>query len=180
MHPLDHTGSVKLMNGLSCDFTFLIGENKFSFTFSRHAVLNIFINITICVTRDGDRFFPCGNEWCYAAHCYWRPEYCAVKYCPDCSVGALPHLCEVIFLYPLSVGGYSGAFHSNAIFFCGNCGIGCNLVFCFLPVFKSKVVVFGFQINIWLKEYILDELPYNPCHLISVHLNERCGHFYLC
>jgi hypothetical protein len=41
----------------------------------------------------------------------------------------------------------------------------------------SKVIVFQINVNKRIDEFVLDEMPYDPGHLIAIHLDN--GIFYL-
>ena len=48
----------------------------------------------------------------------------------------------------------------------------CYLIICLISIFKSQIVIFGFQIDKWVDQFILDHLPENSGHLVSIHLDQ--------
>ena len=126
-----------------------------------------------------DRLRPCGDVRCDSLNYDWRAEYSAVKYRSYRTVRGFPHFFEVVFAHSRSIRSYRSAFYGNSVFFCRESGFHGNSVVGGVSVFKTEVVVFGFQLNIRLYQYLFYPLPEHSCHFVSVHLNERSFHLYL-
>ena len=138
--------------------------------------LDVLIYIAICVTRNGDRLFPCTYSGSDTVQKDRRSEYCSVKYRSYSPVWALPHLFEIILFHSLLIGRYRGALYCHTIFFGGFSSLDSYPIVCFIAFLKAQIVVFCFQVDIRIKEDLLDLAPYHPCHFISVHLNQRRLH----
>ena len=131
------------------------------------------------MTRDADRLFPSGDKGNYALNKDGAAEYGTVKDSPDRSVRRLPHLFKVILGHTRRVWCDSSALYRNAVLLCCVRGINSDLIVCLVSLFKSEVIVLGFEVDVGKKEFVLDHLPDDPCHLVAVHLNDGGDHFNL-
>ena len=167
------------MDSLSCNGSVGCGKDDLRLTFSGNLHLDIFVYITVSVTRKSNGLCPVANVGYDALYKDGRAEYGSVKDTSDCGVRALPHLLKVVLGHTSRVGCDGGAFNGYAQLKGSICGINCNLIVSLVSVLKAKIVILCLKIDIRGKKFILDHLPEDSCHLVSVHLNEGCGHLNL-
>ena len=103
-------------------------------------------------------------------------EHCSVENRADGAVGAFPHFMQVIFRHALVVGGDGGTFHCHTIFFCSFGSLYGNLVSRLVAFYQSQVVVFRLQVNKGKDKFVLDHLPQDSGHLVTVHFDDGGGH----
>src|SRR5699024_723168 len=103
MHALYDTRTVKIMYQLFCLASVFSSVHKLHFACSRYLHLRPFVNVTICMSCDGDRFLPVFYTWFNAFYYNGSTEYCSVKDRTDRPVRALPHLFLVILIHPCSI-----------------------------------------------------------------------------
>ena len=172
MDALQDAGTVKFMNGLADDRTVVGSKDQFSLARSGNPDLGVFVDITIGVTGHGDGLLPCTHIGIDAFYKDRGTENSAVQNGADGAVGALVHTLEVILFDPGLVGGDGGALDGNAVFLCRFGSVKGNLVICLISVGEAQIIILGLEIDIRQQELILDQLPDDPCHLISVHLHK--------
>ena len=142
-----------------------------------NAQLAVFVNVAVSVTSDGDRCFPGAHEWVDAVDEDRCAENGAVEEGADGAVRAFPHFLEVVLFNAGSVWRDCCTLDADAIFFDRFCSVHGHLVVCFVAIFKTEIVVFGFQIHIWQDQFVFDPGPEDACHFVAVHFDERRGHF---
>ncbi len=119
------------------------GEHQLSLARPGHLDLRILVHIAVCMAGDGDRLGPVLHIGHDAVDQDGGAEYRAVQDGADGAVGALPHLLQVIFLHPGSIGGDGGAFHGHSILQRGVGGVHCDLVVRGIAVLQAQVIVLG-------------------------------------
>ena len=128
------------------------------------------------MTGDGDRFLPCADRGLNSLHHNRSTEYGSVQDRTDRSIGAFPHFLQMIFAHAGRIGGNGGTLYRHSILLRCKGGIHRHLVIRLVSMDKSKIVIFGIQVNIGKQKLLLDHFPENPCHLIAVHLHKRRCH----
>ena len=177
--PLNNARSIKLVNQFTCLFTGFIGINKFRLACCRNLHLCCLINITICMSGNSNWFLPCSDCWFNTFHNDWRTENSTIKNGTDRTIRALPHFFQIVFFHTSSVRCDCCTFDSNTVFLCCHGRINGYLIVGLISVLQPQIIIFCLQINKWKKQFVFDHLPENSCHLIAVHLNQRCCHFNL-
>ncbi len=86
---------------------------------------------------------------------------------------------QVVLGHALGVRSDSGALHGDTVLLRGVGGVNRHLVCGLVTMNKAKVIVFCLQINKWNDKFILNHFPQDPCHFITIHLNERSDHLNL-
>jgi len=89
----------------------------------------------------------------------------------DGSVGGSPHLLEAEFSDTSLIWGDSSALDTNLAGLDGFCGLMGDLIVSGITVLDAEIEVLDIQITMREDELLLDELPDNSGHLISVHLD---------
>ena len=125
---LEDARSGELMNQLPDLDPVRPGEHQLSLARPGHLDLRILVHIAVCMAGDGDRLGPVLHIGHDAVDQDGGAEYRAVQDGADGAVGALPHLLQVIFLHPGSIGGDGGAFHGHSILQRGVGGVHRDLV----------------------------------------------------
>ena len=119
---------------------------------------------------------PVSYAWFYSLNDDRCTKYSSIKDRSYRTVRALPHFLKIILFHSCGVRRYGSAFYSNTIFLRSFCTVTCHFVICIISVLKSKIIIFCLEIYIRRDKFVLDHLPYDTCHLVSVHLNEWCLH----
>ena len=176
MHSLYDSRSIKLMNQFFCLASIFCCVYKFNLSRSRNLHLGSFIYISISMSCNCNWFLPVLYARLNSFYNNWSTEHSTIKNCTDCSVRTLPHLFEIILIHTCCIRSDCCTLYCDFVFLCCKCGINCYLVICLVSVFQAEIIIFCLEINIWLKKIILDHLPENSCHLISVHLYKWCCH----
>ena len=179
MHSLHNARSIELMYGHGRNIPVLCRVDEFHLSRSRDHHLGSLVYIAVCMTRQSDGLSPRPHIGLDSFYDDGRPEYGPVQKRPDRPVGALPHLLEMIFLHPGCVGSDRRALHCNPVFLRSLCRVHRHLIIRPVPVLKAQVIIFRLQLHERFDELLPDHLPEDPCHLISVHLHQRCVHFNL-
>ena len=177
---LQNARALKIINRLAEGLIPLfIGKNELCLSLGGNAILGCLIDITVSVTRNGDRLFPIANGRTNRINENGSAENGTVENGTDSSVRALPHLGEIIFFYTLLVGRDGCTLYCNAVFLSCVCRVKGNLIFRFFTLGETEIVIFGFEIDKWEKKLILDHLPKNSCHFVAIHFDQRCFHLNL-
>ena len=146
---------------------------------ARHADLDVFVHIAVCVTRDGDRLLPIAHDRADARNDDRRAEARAVENRANGAVGAFPHLFKPVFLDARRVRRDRRAFHRDAEALGCLAGVDGDLVVGRVAHLKAQIVVLGLEIDIRFEQLLLDKAPDNARHLIAVHLDQRRFHLNL-
>ena len=128
------------------------------------------------MTGKRDRLFPVAYAWLDSLHNDRCTENSSVKNRTDRTVRTLVHLLQIVFIHTCMIRCNCRTFYCNAIFLRSFCCIDRYLIVCLITIIQSKIVVLCIQINKRKKELILDHLPEDSCHLVSVHFYQRCRH----
>ena len=180
VHSLDHTRTVEVMNQLFGHSSVFCGKYKLSFSFTRYADLRIFIHITISVTSQCNWLFPVFHTWFNALYLNRCTEHSSIQSRTDRSVRRFPHFFQIILCHAGCVWCNRSTFYCYAIFLCSLCGIKCYLIVGLITILKPQIIILCLQINVWQQQFVLNHLPQNSGHLISIHLYERCFHLDFC
>ena len=176
MPSLQNTRAIKFMDQLPGDRAVFGCEYKLGLSFPRNTDLRVFIDISIGMTGNRDRFFPGAHIRFNPPDDNRAPEYRAIHDCADCPVRTLPHLFQSILPDPVRVWGNGGTFDRNTEAKRGLSSLRRNPVVRLISPLQSKIIVFRLQIHKRPDQFLFDHLPEDPGHLISIHLNERGCH----
>lgn len=81
-------------------------------------------------------------------------------------------LLELELLNTGLIWGDGGALDTDGVLLDGLSGINSNLVVGLITVLKTEIVVLEVDIEVWVDELVLDILPDDASHLISVQLDD--------
>lgn len=95
---------------------------------------------------------------------------CAIQVVADGAVWRQPHLLELELLDALLIGGDGRALDTDRVLLDSLGGIECYLVVGLVTVGQAQVVVLQVDVEVWVDELVLDDLPDDPGHLIAVEL----------
>ena len=177
VHALDHAWLIKVVNQATLLVALRVGEDQLGLAGAGHAVLDVLVDVTIPVTRDGDGALPALHYGLDTLDHDGCAEDGAVEHRADGAIGALPHLVQVVLLHALRVGGDGRALYGHAQALGGLGGVDGHLVARLVSVLKAQVIVLGLKIDVRADKLILDDLPDDAGHLVAVHLDERGLHF---
>ena len=125
------------------------------------------------MATDDDRLRPAGDEPRDVADDDRLPKDHTAEDVADRAIRALPHLGEREFLHPRLVGRDRGALHADAMLEDRVRGVDRHLITRRLAVLDREVVVFQLEIEIREDELVLDELPDDASHLVTIELDDR-------
>ena len=152
-------------------------ENHFQLSGLWNIQLKIIVNVTVGMASDGDRFFPGGNAGFDVIHENGFSENGSIQHGTDCSVGAFPGFFQMVFFYAVFIGRDGRAFNSNSVFHNGAGCINGDLIIRIIPVFDVKIVIIDVHVQVGKKQLVLDHLPHDAGHFVSVHFDESCFYF---
>ena len=176
MEALDDTGSLEFMNDLAILAAVGIFEDQLRSAGARHTVLHVLVDIAVGMTGHDNGLFPGADIGINALYQDGGAEHGSVKSCADGTVGALVHSLQIILPDTGGIGSDRGTFYCNAVFFGGFGCLDRDPVIGLVSFHKSQIIILCLEIDIGKKQIILDHLPDDTGHLISVHLHKRCLH----
>ena len=153
-------------------------EDEFCLAALLYVALYVLIYIAVSVSCYRDRACPRRNIGSNTLDHYRRSEYRAVEHCSHSTVGAFPHLSEIVFLYSLRVGRNSRTLDAYSVLFDS---VGSLYRYGVLGLFsldKSEVVVFTPEVYERIYENILYPRPDKSGHFVAVKLYYRRSHLY--
>lgn len=92
------------------------------------------------------------------------------------SIGTLPHLLEFEFLDSGLIGGDGGALDADLAVLDGLGSVKSDLVVSLVSVLDAQVEVLDVKVEVGVDEIVLDELPEDSGHLVSVELGNGVSH----
>ena len=125
------------------------------------------------MATDDDRLRPAGDEPRDVADDDRLPEDHTAEDVADRAIGALPHLRKSEFLHPRFIRRDRGALHADAMLEDRVRGVDRHLIARCLAVLDREVVVLQLEIEIREDELVLDELPDDASHLVTIELDDR-------
>lgn len=173
-------GGLEFVDELS-DFLVAIfgGENKLELTFLVDNIVLAAVLITVGVTANDNRLGPAGHEAGDVLDNNGLTEDSAVEDVTDGTVGASPHLLEAELFDAISIGGNGstldtdlGALHSFS-------AINGNLIVGLITLLNGKIVVLSFEVKVGVDVLILDPLPDDASHLITIHIDDGLSDVHL-
>ena len=92
------------------------------------------------------------------------------------SIGTLPHLLELELLDSVLIGGDGGALDADLAVLDGLGSVESDFVVGLVPVLDAQVEVLDVEVEVGVDQIILDELPEDSGHLVSVELGNGVAH----
>jgi hypothetical protein len=176
VHSLKDAGTLELVDN---HLFMLVGSVEYELSRScfLHAYLDILIDVAIGVTRYGYRLLPAAHSGLDARDGNGSAEHRSVKNGTDGAVRAFPHLMEAVFRHARGVRGDGGALHSHTIFLCGFGRLDCYAILGLVALGQTQVEVNRLQVYERKNELVLDHLPQDTGHFVTVHLHNGSCHF---
>jgi hypothetical protein len=143
---------------------------------SRDEEISAVVNISESVSSDNDGFGPILDQSWNVLDENGFSEHGSVEVVSDGSVGALPHLLQFEFLNSSLIGGDGGALDSHLALLDGSGGIEGHLVIGLVSVLDTEIEVVDLEVEERMDEIVLDELPEDPGHLVTVMLSDSALH----
>src|SRR5450759_268178 len=128
------------------------------------------------VTADDDRLGPAWHQPRDVAAEDRLAEDGAAEDVADGAIGRGPHLLEAELLDACLVGGDRRALDPNAVLLDGVRGVDRDLVVGLVALLARQVVVLEVDVQIGVDQAVLDELPDDPRHLITIELDDGVLH----
>lgn len=92
------------------------------------------------------------------------------------TVGREPHLLELELLNTLLIGGDGRALDTDRVLLDGLGGIESDLVVGLITVLETEIVVLKVNVEVGVDELVLDGLPDDASHLVTIKLDHRVHH----
>ena len=134
------------------------------------------ILVTIGVAADDDGLRPTRHQTRHILANDRLAENHATQNIADGAIWRLPHFLQVEFLHPLLIRRDGGAFHTHTMLLDGIGTVDRHLIARGIAVFNRQIVIFEGNIKIGVDQLVLDELPDDARHLITVQLHNRIRH----
>ena len=129
------------------------------------------------MTSDSDRLLPVLNNGLDAWDGDRSAEHSTIEDRTDGAVRALPHLVELVLVHAFEVWSDCSALNCYTKLFGLLGGLNSDLVAGLVTLNEAKVVILSFEVHEWEDEFVFNHLPQDACHLVTVHLHDRSGHF---
>ena len=130
------------------------------------------------MSADDDGFGPVANESGDVLDDDGLSEDGSVEVVSDGAVGGFPHLFQFEFLDSGFVGGDGGTLDADFALLDGLSCIHGDLVVGLISVLHPQIEVLDVKIEEGVDEFVLDELPEDSGHLVSVQLGDGVSHLY--
>lgn len=128
--------------------------------------------VTKGVTANDDRLLPARNKTGNAGDDNGLTEDGTTKGISDGSVGGKPHLLQLELLDTSLIGGDGGTLDTDGVLLDSLGGINGDLIVGLITVLKTKIIVLEVDVEVRKDELILDDLPDDAGHLITVELDD--------
>jgi hypothetical protein len=151
------------------------GELKLDFSRFGDDVVLATVLISIGMTANNNGLGPAGNKARNVLNNNGLTEDSAVKNVADSAVRGFPHLLEAKLFNTASIGGDGSALDSALGTFHGLGAVNGNLVVGLITVLNGEVVVLGGDFNVGVDVLILDPLPDDLGHLITINIDDSAG-----
>ena len=173
MDALDDAGAGEVVDQLAVlDAGVRLGVDELCLAGASDLDLAVLVDVTIGVSCEHDGLFPGADIGLNAVHEDRSAEDGSVQMGADRRVRGLVELLELVLLHSRPVRGDGGALDGDAVLLCRLCGIQGHLVIGGIAVHQTQIVVVCLQIHVGKDQVVLDHLPDDACHLVSVHLDE--------
>ena len=141
-------------------------------TWARHQEISRFILVTKRVTANNNRLRPTGHKARNVLTNDWCTENNAAKDVTDRAVRATPHLLEAEFFNALLIRCDGRTFNANTIFLDRVCRVDRDLVVGLVTDFHGKIVILQINVQIGQDQFLLNEIPNDPCHFVAVEFDD--------
>ena len=125
---------------------------------------------------DADRLGPAGHETRDGLTDDGLAEDSSAENVPDGPVRREPHLLQAELFHALLVGRDRGALDGHVVLEGGVRRVDRHLIVGGVAVGRTQVVVEALDVQVGEDQILLDLLPDDPGHLVTVHLHNRLGH----
>lgn len=143
---------------------------------SRHEVAGTVL-VTIGVSADDDWLMPFGDDSRDVLYDDGLSEDSTIEVVSDGSVGTLPHLLQVELLDSGLIWGDGRTFDADLALTDGLCCLKGHLIIGFISMMNTQIEVFNVKVQEGKDQLVLDPLPDDTGHLITVELGDRVDDF---
>ena len=179
VHTLDNAGTIKVVDFHLLLLSALTLEHEFGYSWFIGTDLHTLIYISVCMTGDGDRLLPIlhtrVNTW-DSDRC---TEHSTIHNTTDSTIRALPHLMKLILIHTLCIRGDGSTLYRYTIFLGSLSRVDGHLVVGLVTIRETQIIILCFQIYKRKNQFVLDHLPEDSCHLITIHLYQWSRHLNL-
>lgn len=151
-------------------------EDDFKCTWLINCEISGLVLISVGVSADDDWLLPSGNESGNVLDDDWFSKDCSIEDVPDGAIGALPHLLEVELFDSRLIRSDGGALDADFALLDGLCSFNSDLVLSFISVLDAEVEVEDVEVEEGEDEMVLDGLPDDSGHFVSVELSHWFSH----
>jgi len=176
-HGKSNTRALEVVHGHADDLTTLLGSvDKLDLASLRNTHLSGLVLVSVRMTADGDGLGPLGHKTRNILHDDGLTENSAAKDVADGAVGALVHALEVELLHTSLIRSDGRTLDADIALLDGIRGLHSDLVVSSITVGDVKIKVADRKVKEGKNELVLDHLPDDTGHLITVKLNNRVLH----
>eukprot|EP00354_Favella_ehrenbergii_P012733 CAMPEP_0170461958 /NCGR_PEP_ID=MMETSP0123-20130129/7655_1 /TAXON_ID=182087 /ORGANISM="Favella ehrenbergii, Strain Fehren 1" /LENGTH=452 /DNA_ID=CAMNT_0010727081 /DNA_START=45 /DNA_END=1403 /DNA_ORIENTATION=- len=155
------------------------GELNLNRTGLSHDVVLAAVLVTERVSANDDGLGPAWHAAGNIGNHNRLSEHGTVKDISDGSIGAPPHLLEVELLDTALIGSDGGALDGDLVLLGGVSGINRDLVVGGVAGSHRQVVVLSLEVEVGVDMALLDPLPDDARHLVTVDVNNGVGNLHL-
>jgi len=138
--------------------------------FPRYEILCLIL-ITKGMSSNNDWLGPSWYQFRNVINENWLSKHSSIQLVSNGAIWTLPHLFELELLDSCLIWCDCGALNTNFVFFNGVGTIEGNLIICLISLLDTEVKVLDVDVEIWEDEQILDLMPNDACHFITVHFD---------
>lgn len=149
-------------------FTALGGVDKFKRTCTRNDKILGLVLVTVSVSSNNNGLFPARNNCGDSGNDNGLTENSTAKDVSNGTVGRKPHLLEVEFLHTGLIRSDGGTLDTDLVLDDGLSSINSDPIVSLVTVLDTKIVVLEIDVDERKDKFILDELPNDSGHFITV------------
>ena len=153
----------------------LRGEGHHELAWNLGAEIGGSVLITESVSADNDGFFPAGHKFRDVADDDGLTEDGAADDVSDGTVGGLPHLLKVELGDTSLIRGDGCALNANLAGLDCFSGVDSDLIISGVTVLDAEIEVLDVKVQVRVNQLVLDELPDDSGHLVTVELSNGLG-----
>ncbi len=176
VHAHGHTIALEVIHVPGGGPAFLRGEGHGELSLAFDHSVGGFVLVSESVAADHDGFGPAGHQaWDVIDH-DGLAEHGAAEDVADGAVGALPHLLQAELLHACLVRGDGGALDANVVLLDRLGRVHGHLIVGGIAVLNTEIVIVQGHVHVGQDQLVLDPLPDDARHLVTIDLHYRVRH----
>ena len=179
VHALNNTSTIKVVDFHLLLLSTLALEHEFSHSWLIGTNLHTLVYITISMTGNGDRLLPVLHTWVNAWNGDRCTKYSSVHDASDGSVRTFPHFVQLVFIHTLGIRSNRGTLYCHTIFLGSLSRVDGHLIVGLITIGQAQVIILSLEVDERQYQFILNHLPQDASHLVTVHLHQGSCHLNL-